>query len=166
MGLLGLLFGLGLLSPDGWGQIFQKWSPLEEHTLMIIPETFASKVLSLQRVSHPLFSQEILQELQTGLIRITLESLLCSGTLAHESLCAAFKSGVSISPIPLELLYASPTGLQCQMFWGLLVPMPDPKRWKPDVELGILTPVGEPLQIVTLQFVGRPPGRYGIVYIP
>ena len=41
----GLLFDLGLLSADGWGQIFQKWPPLEEQTLMIIPETFASNVL-------------------------------------------------------------------------------------------------------------------------
>ena len=36
-----LLFGLGLLSPDGWGQIFPKWPPPEKCTLLIIPETFA-----------------------------------------------------------------------------------------------------------------------------
>ena len=35
----GLLFGLGLLRPDGWGHIFPKWPPLEEHTLVIIPWT-------------------------------------------------------------------------------------------------------------------------------
>ena len=45
----GLLFvGLGLLSPDEWGQIFPEWPPLEEHMLMIIPETFASNVLPPQ----------------------------------------------------------------------------------------------------------------------
>ena len=31
-----LLFGLGLLSPDGWGQIFPKWQPPGKLTLMII----------------------------------------------------------------------------------------------------------------------------------
>ena len=45
---LGLLFALGLLSPSGWGQIFPKWPPLEEHTLMNIPESFASNVLAPQ----------------------------------------------------------------------------------------------------------------------
>ena len=44
----GLLFCLGLLNPDEWGQIFPKWPPLEEHTLLIIPETFASNVLPSQ----------------------------------------------------------------------------------------------------------------------
>ena len=43
-----LLFGLGILSPDGWGQIFPIWPPPEEFTLMIIPETFASDVLPTQ----------------------------------------------------------------------------------------------------------------------
>ena len=39
-----LLFGLRLLRAYGWGQIFPKWPPLEEHTLMITPKTFASSV--------------------------------------------------------------------------------------------------------------------------
>ena len=39
-----LLFALGLLSVDGWGQIFPKMAPSRE-TLMIIPEIFASNVL-------------------------------------------------------------------------------------------------------------------------
>ena len=43
----GLLFGLGLLSPGGWGQIFPKWPPLEEFTL-IIPVTSESNVLPPQ----------------------------------------------------------------------------------------------------------------------
>jgi len=44
----GLLFGLGLLSADGWGQIFPKWPSLEEHMLMNIPKNFASNVLPPQ----------------------------------------------------------------------------------------------------------------------
>ena len=44
----GLLFGLGLLSTEGWGQIFPKWPSLEELTLMIIPDTSAFNVLPPQ----------------------------------------------------------------------------------------------------------------------
>ena len=46
---------------------------------MIIVETFASSVLS-QRATVTPFSQEILQEPQTGLTQIPVESLLCPGT--------------------------------------------------------------------------------------
>ena len=38
-----------------------------------------------------------------------------------------------------------PTGLQSQMLWGLLLPMPGPQAGEPNVELRTLTPVGEPL---------------------
>ena len=41
----GLLFGLGLLSADGWGLIFRTWPPPEEYMLMNIPKSFASNVL-------------------------------------------------------------------------------------------------------------------------
>ena len=37
-----LLVGLGILSPDGWGQIFPKRPHPEEYMLMIISESFAS----------------------------------------------------------------------------------------------------------------------------
>ena len=47
----GLLFSLGLLSTDGWGQTFPKWLPLEEHMLMNIPEIFASNVPPQQRAT-------------------------------------------------------------------------------------------------------------------
>ena len=63
----------------------------------------------------PLSSQDVLQELQSGLTQMPLEPLLCPGTHARESLCVPFKNGVSVSPSPVELLRTSPTGLQCQM---------------------------------------------------
>ena len=47
----GLLFGLGLLSANGWGRTFLKWPPLEELMLIIIPETFASNVLPPQQAT-------------------------------------------------------------------------------------------------------------------
>ena len=83
----GLLFGQGLLSADGWGQIFPKWPPLGEHMLMIIPEAFASNVLPPCWASYPLFSQEMLQELKSGLIQIPMESLLCPVHSVHMKAC-------------------------------------------------------------------------------
>ena len=41
----GLLFGLGLLTANVWGQIFSKLPPPEKHVLMKIPESFAFNVL-------------------------------------------------------------------------------------------------------------------------
>ena len=54
---------------------------------------------------------------------------------ARESLCAPFRNGISIYPSPMELLRTSPTGLQCQMLWGLFLPVPDPHTWEFDVGL-------------------------------
>ena len=52
----GLLFALGLLSSDGWGQIFPKWPPPEKDTLMKIPKRFASNVLPPQQATFtPVF---------------------------------------------------------------------------------------------------------------
>ena len=88
--------------------------------------------------SHPLFSQEILQELHSVLTHSYGASALPWDPV-HVEIC------VPISPSPMELLCRSPTGLQCQMLWGLFLPMPDPQAWGPDVGLGTLTPVGESL---------------------
>ena len=52
----GLLFALGLLSADGWGQIFPKWPPLEKGMLLNIPKSFASNVLPPQQATFtPVF---------------------------------------------------------------------------------------------------------------
>ncbi len=51
----GLLFGLGLLRADGWGQIFPKWPPPEKGTLMNIPKSFASNVLPTQQATFTPF---------------------------------------------------------------------------------------------------------------
>ena len=76
----GLLFGLGLLRADGWGRIFSKWLPPEKGTLLNIPKSFASSVLPSQKAKFTLFSQDVLQELQSGLTQIPMETLLCPGT--------------------------------------------------------------------------------------
>ena len=48
-------------------------------------------------------------------------------------------------PVQMEFLHTSPSGPQHQMLWRLLLPMPEPQVWGPDVRLRTLTPVGEPL---------------------
>ena len=103
---------------------------------MIIPEIFASNMLPPQWATVTLFSQDILQELQTGLTQIPMESSASHWDInRHESLCAPFKNGVSIFPSPMELLCTNPTVFQCQMLWGLLLPIPDPQVWGPDLGL-------------------------------
>ena len=62
-----------------------------------------------------------------------------------ESLCAAFKNGVSVSLSPVELLCTSPTGLQCQMLQRLFLPVLDPHVWGFVMGLRTLTLVGESL---------------------
>ena len=63
----GLLFGLALLSSDVCGQIFSKWPSLEEHKPMIIPRLLLPLSFPLSEPQSPLFSQEILQALQSDL---------------------------------------------------------------------------------------------------
>lgn len=65
------------------------------------------------------------------------------GPDALEILCALFKSEVSISPNPVELLQSSSTGFQGQLFWALFLLVPDPHAGGLDVGLSILTLVGE-----------------------
>ena len=69
----------------------------------------------------------------------------------------------SLFPLsPVELLYASSTGLQPQMLWGLLFPMQDPQAREPDMGFGTLTSMENLWSIFIFQFVGHPPIRYGI----
>ena len=63
-------------------------------------------------------------------------------TCAQKTLCVPTKSGVSVSLSPVELLQSSSYGLQSQMLWGLLLPIPDPKTGEPNMGLRILTYVG------------------------
>ena len=99
---------------------------------MIIPETFAINVIPPQQATvTPCFPQRSSQN---------CSQVQPSG---HESLCVPFKNGVSVFPSPMELPHTNPTGLQCLMPWGLLLPMPDPQAWGPDVGLRTLTLIAE-----------------------
>ena len=80
--------------PDGWSQIFPKLPYPEKHTLMIIPETFASSVLPPQWASVATFfprrSSKNCSQVQP---RILWRLCFALGLSAHESLCASFKNG-------------------------------------------------------------------------
>ena len=62
---------------DRWCQIFPKWLPSEKGMLINIPKSFASLSFPYNKPHSPLFSQEVLQELQSGLTQIPLENFLC-----------------------------------------------------------------------------------------
>ena len=142
----GFLCGLGLLNADGWGQIFPKWPPLEKHTLMNIPKSFASNALLPQQATvTPCFPRRSSKNCSQVQPRFLWRLCFALGPSTHESLCVPFKNGVSVSPSPVELLHTSPTGLQCHILLGLLLTVPDPHTWEFDVGLRALTPVGESL---------------------
>ena len=136
----GLLFHLGLLGTDEWGQIFPKWPPLEEHTLMNILVTFASNVLPPQQATVTLcFPRRSYKNCSQVRPRFLGRLHFALGPSTHESLCVPFKNGFSISPSPVELLHTSPTGLQCQMLWGSFsqcqIPRPGDLTWGSELSL-------------------------------
>ena len=78
------------------------------------------------------------------------------GPCAHEMLYTLSTSGISVSPSPLEFPWSSPIGLQNQMLWGLLLPLPDPQAGEPDRRLRTL--LSEKLcDIIIFQSVGYLP---------
>ena len=70
-----------------------------------------------------------------GSFQITSSSLSPG---ACEILCMPLKTGVLISHSPLALWEVIPTGLQSQLFWGLIFPVQAPWAEDPDVRLGSL----------------------------
>ena len=68
--------------------------------------------------------------------------LLPLGPDAQTTLCVPSKSGVSVSPSPLEVLQSIPARLQSLILWEFLLPLLDPQVGKPDVGLRTFTPVG------------------------
>ena len=128
----GLLFGLGLLSPEKRGQIFPKWPPLEELMLRISPQNFASSVSPLQRVIP--FSQEILQESY----RVSAVPWDPVHMKAFEEWSLYFPQSHG-APAHKPHCPSMPNAL------GVLPPTARSQTWEPDVGLGTLTPMGEPL---------------------
>ena len=84
---------------------------------------------------------------------------------AHENLCVPFKSGVCISPRPVELLSTSSAGPQYQMLRGLLLPMPDPQAGEPDMGSELSLPWVSLCDIVTFQSVIHLLDGYEVAYM-
>ena len=142
----GLLFGPGLLSTEGWGQIFPKWPPPENCMQMNVPKSFASNVLPPQQGTFtPVFPG--------GPPRTVVSSDPDSyGDFAlpwdpmHVIVCVRLlRMGSLFPPDPWKCRCTSPTGLQCQMLWGVFLPVPDLHAWEFDMGLETLTPEGESL---------------------
>jgi len=125
----GLLFGLGLLSADGWGQSFPKWPPPEKQALRNISESFASNTLPLQWATVTLFSQEILQELQSGLTQIPMEALLFPGTQGTWKSVCAFQEWGLCFPQPLGAPVHKPHWPSVPATPGALFP----NAWSPGI---------------------------------
>ena len=60
----------------------------------------------------------------------------------HTTLCVPSKSGVFVSPSPVEVLKSIPTRLQSLILQEFLLPLPEPQVGKPDMGLRTFTPVG------------------------
>ena len=115
------------LSADGWGwdpSLLVVWPEASQHWSLpelfggangglwegshqgVLPRTSAASVLVLTvRHSHPLPLQETLQHQQVGLVQSPMGSLLLPlAPDVHTTLCVPSKSGVSVSPSPVEVL--------------------------------------------------------------
>ena len=151
-----LLFGLRCvvwylsLQAVGWGQVLMpKCQTPGEFLQMNAPHCVRHQCLHPQGGPLPPLTStgdppRLAGRSGPGFYQITAFAL---GPGMSEILCVLFKSKVSISPNPVELLQSSPAGFQSQMLWGLLSLVLDPWTGVPNVGLRALTPVGEPLQI-------------------
>ena len=81
-----------------------------------------------------------------------------------EIFCASFESTGSVSHSSLSFPKASPFGLQSQTFWELIFPEQKPWAGEPNGRLWLLTPWGEPLQLIILPFVGHTSRSVGLDY--
>ena len=123
------------LTADGWGcvpTLLVVWCETTQHWSLpglfggandrlwegsrpgVLPRiSVASVLVTMVSHSHPLPLQETLQHQQVGLVQSPLGSLLLPlGPYAHITLCVPSKSGVCVSPSPVEVLQSNPTSLQ------------------------------------------------------
>ena len=129
----------------------------------VLPRTAASVLVLTVRQSHPPLLQETLQHQQVGLVQSPLGSLLLPlGPDAHSTLCVPCKSGVSVSPSPVEVLQSNPANLQSLILQEFLFLLLDPQFGKPD---GVSEPSLQLVDfcgIIVLQFVSHTASSYGI----
>ena len=127
----------------GWGQVLvRKWRPLGGPTPMSTPQNY--RHLCFCPCSEPQLlptstGDSPIPAGRSGPRSCELTAFSLGSWYAQDLVCA--KSGVSVSPSPVEFLQSNTTGAESQMLWGLLLPLPDPKAGDPDVGLRTFTPM-------------------------
>ena len=115
-----LLFGLGLFSPNGWSQIFPKWPPPEEFTLMIIPKIFASNVSHQQRATADLvFSGDPPKSAGTS-ITDSYDVFVLFWDPVYMKACVQPSEWSLCFPQSCGAPVHNPSGLQCPLLWNTL----------------------------------------------
>ena len=136
-----LLFALGLLSADGWGQIFPKWPPPETGKLLNIPETFASNVLTSQQATFTLVFPGCPPRTAVRSDPDSDGDLTLPWDPVHMNVCVCLlRMGSPFSPVLWSSCTQAPLAL---MLRGLFLPVPDPHTWEFDVGLRTFTSVGD-----------------------
>ena len=108
----------------------------------VLPRTSAVSVLfPTVSHSHPLASAGDPPTL-AGRSGSVSPGVLPLGPDAHTTLCVPSKSGVSVSPSPVEVLQSILTRLQSLILYEFLLLLPDPQVGKSDVGVRTFTPVG------------------------
>ena len=140
-----LLFSLGLLSPNGWCQIFPKCQPPWELTPVNISGASSSNVLPPQWAKAapalPGYPSQPTSRPDPDYYGVPA---LPWGPVHVESYVRPSRME-SVYPSPVEFLCTYPAGFQCPMLWRLLLSMPDPCAGEPNVGFGTLTLVVEPV---------------------
>ena len=96
---------------------------------------------------------EISEDSQASLVQSLVWSAPFSWVLVHTRFCLCPPRGSF--PSPVEVLYSNPTGLQSQIPWEFLVPLPDPQVGESVVGPRTLQQYTNFFDITVLQFVGR-----------
>ena len=137
----------------------------------------SNKMSTSRYISHEVLSpkeslsrpqpQGILQPQQVGLLQAPFKSLFfCPGFQCIWDFVCSYKSGVSVSPSPIKLLWSRPAGHQ--MLWGLLFLMSDSLRIGSLMGSEISLLWENFCDVIILQFVGCLPvqgGGYAIYFI-
>ena len=129
------------------GRIFPKCLLPGAFTLMIIPETFASNVLPPHKPQSPLVFPGDPPRIT---VRSDLDSCGVSALpwdLVHiKPVCAFQELCLTFPPVPWSSYTQALLALNARCSGGYSSQMPDIQAWEPDVGLGTLTPMGQPLQ--------------------
>ena len=125
---------------------------------MIVPEAFASKSFRHHEPQSPsVFPGDPPEQApHAHLTQMPVESLLCPGTQGTGKPECAFQEWRLCFPQSPGAPVHEPCWLSVPMLQGLLLPMPDPQGWEPDMGLRPLTPGGEPQRVSDFRVCGPP----------